>query len=1031
MVCMQCYSTTQAFFEQRQQLVSANTAAPLKDNYHLDPVAGKPERQTKRSGKPVNRHGVCKAGTAKASRLIESVDSAEEMKEPNDPSEAAKLEALGDGDVVGTRRRQPTTAQPTTAGATMCVTNELNSGDEDTVSIAIVVSEGTDGQSMWHLAHFSKHEAEDEEINEVASMTATQEGEDSTDVLTQRLEDNLLHSISALPALMVTLQSHVLADGHAALPPLFLAAPGFGSSAAYFELSVQLGESRMIYGLDFDETVSDPQQIAQHHTESIQRVNPTGSVHLGGFSLGGYVSILIANNLQRAGRDVQCVFLLDSWDPGLSQLISPNKLVRDLLTGAGVPGDQLQEVLRDPVATFMQYPALNRVFSAQKLQQFLQQQDLAKVTLDGPSTWWRAVDPLNGGARVVYFKCQLQMDGQRKTYDDQWYIEAPSYSTVNVPCNHAMILTDPTASQLIGAGMKFHLLEADAIVAPSATQLPSPTLSTQHNQVTSEGIWHKIRAQCEREPGPFHGRYTKETIYWFYEADAAWVLFHGDMQEWHGWTVAGCQPRVIPSSWEPWKADFDDSKKPYYQWFVGGLTNGAFNEVDRHVLEGHCSEVAVIEDGLGWEQESDSGLGAPESCVKLSRRELLMQVAAAARVLRHLDMHKGKCVAVAMRNTSDQLVWIEACKRLAVMYTSVAPTASARSLAERVHELRAEVVLTDTWMIDTARVALGELSNTVKLVVVRLDDQDVQLDEGEVWSQDLLTAICAHTSSTEGKDSLHAQDAQQLVSTLFEHSPVVPVEANFPLFCIFTSGSTGKPKGVVHCHGYLAGVVLTMSTVFDATPGKDVTLVVATPGWITGQSYMIAGALASRVTTILSTANMVSPHPYRFAAVVKHCNISVFKAGVTFLKAVMTDPDAQSTLERYQLYANLKVSSFCAEPVNPSVQQFGMDCVTSQYVNSYWGTEHGGIVLSCPYGNSEHQPLQPDARAYALPWIFAEVWVGDQGKTKAAHRATTPWETGEVVITRPYPYLARTVTHLQTIHSSAWPVTCLSMYHSL
>ena len=87
----------------------------------------------------------------------------------------------------------------------------------------------------------------------------------------------------ALPALMVTLQSHVLADGHAALPPLFLAAPGFGSSAAYFELSVQLGKSRMIYGLDFDETVSDPQQIAQHHTESIQRVNPTGIVHLGGF----------------------------------------------------------------------------------------------------------------------------------------------------------------------------------------------------------------------------------------------------------------------------------------------------------------------------------------------------------------------------------------------------------------------------------------------------------------------------------------------------------------------------------------------------------------------------------------------------------------------------------------------------------------------------------------------------------------------------------------------------------------------------
>ena len=407
--------------------------------------------------------------------------------------------------------------------------------------------------------------------------------------------------------------------------------------------------------------------------------------------------------------------------------------------------------------------------------------------------------------------------------------------------------------------------------------------SAPNQTYKSLGQHESIEAQCVKTPGAFHARYTKETLYWFHEAGTAWVLFHGDTQEWHGWTVAECQPHVVSSSWEPWQTAFDDSKKPYYQWFVEGLTNAAFNEVDRHVLEGHGAEVAVIEDGLGWKQQSDNGLGAPEGCAKLSRRELLMQVAAAARVLTHLGMHKGKCVVLAMHNTSDQLVWIEACKRLAVMYTSLAPMSSAHALAERVHELRAEVVLTDTCMIDTARVALAELSNTVKLLVVQLDDQDVTLHESEEWSHDLLTAMCTH-SSPEGTDSLHAQDAQQLISKLFEHSPVVPAEANFPLFCIFTSGSTGKPKGVVHCHGYLAGVALTMSVVFDGTPGTDVALVVATPGWITGQSYMIAGALASRITTVLSTANMVSPHVYRFAATIKHCNISIFKAGVTFLK---------------------------------------------------------------------------------------------------------------------------------------------------
>ena len=50
----------------------------------------------------------------------------------------------------------------------------------------------------------------------------------------------------------------------------------------------------------------------------------------------------------------------------------------------------------------------------------------------------------------------------------------------------------------------------------------------------------------------------------------------------------------------------------------------------------------------------------------------------------------------------------------------------------------------------------------------------------------------------------------------------------------------GKPKGVVHVHGgYAAGIAHTMTVAFDARPG-DVIYVVADPGWITGQSYLIS-----------------------------------------------------------------------------------------------------------------------------------------------------------------------------------------------
>ena len=88
----------------------------------------------------------------------------------------------------------------------------------------------------------------------------------------------------------------------------------------------------------------------------------------------------------------------------------------------------------------------------------------------------------------------------------------------------------------------------------------------------------------------------------------------------------------------------------------------------------------------------------------------------------------------------------------------------------------------------------------------------------------------------------------------------VAVEANFPLFIIYTSGTTGKPKGIVHAHGFLPGVMMTVQSSFDATPGADVMFVLASFGWITGQSYMVAGALANRVTTLMTQANPVSPY---------------------------------------------------------------------------------------------------------------------------------------------------------------------------
>ncbi|MEM0953701.1 MAG: AMP-binding protein [Pseudomonadota bacterium] len=311
-----------------------------------------------------------------------------------------------------------------------------------------------------------------------------------------------------------------------------------------------------------------------------------------------------------------------------------------------------------------------------------------------------------------------------------------------------------------------------------------------------------------------------------------------------------------------------------------------------------------------------------------------------------------------------------------------------------------------------------------KVVVVRYTGQEVVEQARDSWSHDLIAAATTRVLADAGADSLEAlaaMDDQALWAALNRAHPALPVEANWPLFIIYTSGSTGKPKGVVHTHGgWLSGVTHTMRTVFNADQ-DDRLYVIGDPGWITGQAYLMAAPLARGMTTIIHEGSPLFPHAGRFSSIIERHGATVFKAGSTFLKAVMTDPASTEDMAAYDM-SKLHAGTFCAEPVSPAVQQFAMDRICEHYINSYWATEHGGIVFSCPWG--EFKPLAADAKTWPLPWIQAEVRVATE--TDAAGRAID-WrlaeegEKGELVITQPYPYLARTIWgDAEALGTDAW-----------
>ena len=55
------------------------------------------------------------------------------------------------------------------------------------------------------------------------------------------------------------------------------------------------------------------EQLAAFHTALIQKHQPTGICLLAGHSFGGLLAFEVAHQLQQQGREVEMIFLLDSW----------------------------------------------------------------------------------------------------------------------------------------------------------------------------------------------------------------------------------------------------------------------------------------------------------------------------------------------------------------------------------------------------------------------------------------------------------------------------------------------------------------------------------------------------------------------------------------------------------------------------------------------------------------------------------------------------------------------------------------------
>jgi non-ribosomal peptide synthetase component F len=340
---------------------------------------------------------------------------------------------------------------------------------------------------------------------------------------------------------------------------------------------------------------------------------------------------------------------------------------------------------------------------------------------------------------------------------------------------------------------------------------------------------------------------ARRELHWFHVELHAW-LSYTEGADWSGWDATTASATRLRRSWSPWAAACDEADAPFVRWYHGGLTNAAFNELDRAALS-HEDKTAFVCDG------GDGG------CEQLSVRQLLHESVLVASallgggglVLGHGadgGLAAGDRLALYLPNSLPAVIWVEAAKRCGVPYVAVAGGTASRSLADRLVDTSARALVTSDSLLPAAQAARQLMTAPPSGVLA----SSTVVPPVDGWQVADVTPLRARLQSYEGCNGAGeaSDDGPRFVRAHWQAARALPVDACFPLFVLYTSGSTGKPKGIVHTHGgYEVGLCLTSRVVFAFSPASDVFLVIATPGWITGQSYMIAAAMLCCLPSVL------------------------------------------------------------------------------------------------------------------------------------------------------------------------------------
>ena len=425
---------------------------------------------------------------------------------------------------------------------------------------------------------------------------------------------------------------------------------------------------------------------------------------------------------------------------------------------------------------------------------------------------------------------------------------------------------------------------------------------------------------------------------------------------------------------KPWSKVLEsDFEKVNVKWFIDAKLNITENIFERNLVK-NKDKTAII-----WEPNNPD-----EQTKKISYQELYEETCKFSNALKDLGIKKGDRVIIYMPMVPEAAIAMLACARVGAIHSVVFAGFSSTSLADRIDDCEAKMVITSDGNFRGNKVipvkpvvdeALEKSNSIEKVIVLNRTNQDVNFVENrDFWWHELV----ADKSSECKAEVMDSEDM---------------------LFILYTSGSTGKPKGVVHTTGgYMVYSAYTFLNVFQYD-NDDIYWCTADVGWITGHSYIVYGPLLCGATSIMFEGVPTYPNVSRFWDIVDKHKVNQFYTAPTAIRALQAhglEPLKNNSLE------SLKVIGSVGEPINEEAWHWYHDNIgkgNCPLVDTWWQTETGGIMISALAGIT---PNKPAHASLPLPGIIPVIVDAEGNELKGNN------VQGNLCIKSPWPSILRT-----------------------